>query len=167
MRPRRIVWSDMTFGEAVRSGLTNAANFQGRASRPAFWWWWSVVLLLVVVFAPGLDLALGHDGIPTGTGLGTFGLISAVAFLGLLLPTVAVTVRRLHDLDRSGWEALWFILPVLGWIVLFSRLEALGSPEANRYGPPPPGAPARRTVERAGTRYVLHERPDSAPPERQ
>ena len=72
------------------------------------------------------------------------GLLSNLYTLGLLVPSVAVTVRRLHDIDRTGWWTLLMLVPVIGWIVLivFNATEGTGSD--NRYGPDP------KAAERAG-----------------
>ena len=80
----------MNFQTAIRSGFQNYANFKGRASR-AEYWWWALFSLIVQIFTSGQN-AIGD-------------LISLV----ILLPSVAVTIRRLHDTNRRGW---WFALPI-------------------------------------------------------
>jgi uncharacterized membrane protein YhaH (DUF805 family) len=70
-------------------------------------------------------------------------LLSGIYGLAVLIPTLAVSVRRLHDIDRSGWWILIGLVPLLGVIVLlvFALLE--GTPGDNRYGPNPKGATSR------------------------
>src|SRR5215204_5898732 len=62
---------------------------------------------------------------------------------GVLIPTLAVTVRRLHDIDRSGWWILIGLVPLIGVIVLLVFALLDGTPGDNRYGPNPKGATAR------------------------
>ena len=82
----------MNFQTAIRSGFQNYANFKGRASR-AEYWWWTLFALIVQIVTSGQN-AIGD-------------LFS----LAILLPSVAVTIRRLHDTNRRGW---WFALPIDG-----------------------------------------------------
>ena len=80
----------MNFQTAIRSGFNNYANFKGRATR-AEYWWWALFSLIVQIVTSGQN-AIGD-------------LIGLV----ILLPSVAVTIRRLHDTNRRGW---WFALPI-------------------------------------------------------
>ena len=59
-----------------------------------------------------------------------------MALLVLLCPNIAVTVRRLHDLDKSGWWFLVGIIPFIGWIILLLICSQPGTEGANQYGPP-------------------------------
>jgi uncharacterized membrane protein YhaH (DUF805 family) len=86
-----------------------------------------------------LDGLLGSSIVRTtqyGTEVGV-GIISSLVGLALLLPSIAVLVRRLHDTDRSGWWYWIVLIPILGWLVLLYFLVSAGTPGANRYGPPP------------------------------
>jgi uncharacterized membrane protein YhaH (DUF805 family) len=115
----------MTFTEAVKSGFDHYVKFDGRASRPAYWWWF-LFTILVAVAASIIDAAIG-----------SFGVISGIAGLALLLPGLSVAIRRLHDTDHSGWWVLIGLIPIIGFIVLlvfYLRQSDLGE---NRYGPPP------------------------------
>jgi uncharacterized membrane protein YhaH (DUF805 family) len=100
----------MTFTEAVRSGFSNYVTFSGRARRSEFWFWvlfmiiaGTVALLLDGMLFPGMmDMRMEMgDGMASADAQG--GPISALVGLGLFLPNLAMQVRRLHDLDRSGW----------------------------------------------------------------
>lgn len=96
----------MSFLTAVRRALRKYAMFSGRASRPEFWWF----LLFLVM----LDLALG-----TLEALLGVRYVQTIAGLLLILPTLAVTVRRLHDIGRSGWWLLVLnVTPVVGALVV-------------------------------------------------
>jgi uncharacterized membrane protein YhaH (DUF805 family) len=96
--------------EAVQSALSKYATFSGRARRSEYWWF---VLFTVIVsaLAAVVDSALGTDP-------GKTGLVGGLAALALLLPTLAVTARRLHDTGRSGWWMLISLVPVGGFIVM-------------------------------------------------
>lgn len=120
----------MSFQDAVRSCLTKYVDFSGRAGRSEYWWF-ALFNLLVSLVAGVLD------GI-FGTGSGGVGLIESLAGLALLLPSLAVAVRRLHDTSRSGWWLLIGVIPIVGWIVLLVFYVQSSHP-ANRYGPPPLG----------------------------
>ncbi len=85
----------MGFGEALRTCLQKHATFSGRARRPEYWWFVLATVLLGLA-ATLVDIVLG-----TGTAEG--GLIAGLMSLALLLPTLAVTWRRLHDVNRPGW----------------------------------------------------------------
>ena len=128
----------MGFNEAIRSGFDNYMNFSGRASRPAYWWW-VLFGVLVSLVTRVLDGLVGSNIVRTnqyGTEVG-IGIISSLVGLALLLPSIAVLVRRLHDTDRSGWWYLIVLIPILGWLVLLYFLVRGGTPGDNRYGPPP------------------------------
>lgn len=114
----------MTFGEAVRSGFDHYVKFDGRASRPAFWWW-VLFVILVSIAANIIDLAIGTP------------VFTALVGLGLLLPGLSVSIRRLHDTNRTGWWILIYLIPLIGLIVLLVFYLQQGDPGENRYGPPP------------------------------
>ena len=121
----------MTFGEAVRSGFDHYAKFDGRASRPAFWWWF-LFGILVGIGASIIDAIIG-----------SFGVVSGLAALALLLPNLSVAIRRLHDTDHTGWWVLIGLIPIIGFIVLLIFYLRQSDPGENQYGPPPvEGVPA-------------------------
>ncbi|HEX3293975.1 MAG TPA: DUF805 domain-containing protein [Solirubrobacterales bacterium] len=115
----------MTFAEAVRSGFDHYVKFDGRASRPAFWWWFLFGILV------GIGAAI-IDAI-----IGSFGVVSGLAGLALLLPNLSVAIRRLHDTDHTGWWVLIGLIPIIGFIVLLIFYLRQSDPGENRYGPPP------------------------------
>ena len=128
----------MGFSEAIQSGFANYTNFSGRASRPAYWWWFLFTWIVSVV-AQFLDRALRPGGYGYESYGTTFvGILSAIVGLALLLPSLAVMIRRLHDTDRSGWWWLIGIIPIIGWLILIFFLASPGAPGENRYGSPPP-----------------------------
>jgi uncharacterized membrane protein YhaH (DUF805 family) len=103
------------------------AVFNGRASRPEFWLWYllNIVAALLLAFIGGA--------------IGLHGYLSGIYNIAAFIPGLAVSVRRLHDTGRSGWNLLWWILPVIGWIVLIV-FYAERSTADNQYGPKPPRA---------------------------
>jgi uncharacterized membrane protein YhaH (DUF805 family) len=116
----------MNFVEAISSGFNNYVTFSGRAQRSAYWWWVLFELIVLIV-------AQILDGILFGA---TTPVLYGIAALGLLLPSIAVAIRRLHDLDRTGW---WFLLVFtgIGGIVLLIWFCMKGTTGPNRYGPDP------------------------------
>ena len=113
----------MGFSEAVRYGFQNYATFEGRASRAAFWWW-TLFSILATIAANIVDAIIG---IP---------IFSIVVALGLLLPNLSISVRRLHDIDKTGWWILIGLIPLIGFIVLIIFYVQKGDPGENSYGPP-------------------------------
>ena len=107
--------------------LKDYAKFDGRSRRAEYW-----QFLLFYVIA-GFVLG-GVDAV-----IGAGGTLSGLFALGMLIPTLAVLVRRLHDTNRSGWWFLLAFLPVIGQIWLFVLLVLDSHPGANRFGPNPKG----------------------------
>jgi uncharacterized membrane protein YhaH (DUF805 family) len=125
----------MGFAEAVRSCLQQYVGFTGRARRSEYWWF-VLFTILVSIVASVLDSILGTMDDETRAGL-----IGAIASLALLLPSLAVAIRRLHDTSRSGWWILIGLIPFVGWIILivFYVQDSHGD---NKYGPSPKAAAA-------------------------
>ena len=106
----------MMFTEAVRSGLTKYAVLTGRAGRPEFWYF-ALFGILVSIVTNILDNVVGMM------------LFSPLASLGLLLPNLGVSVRRLHDIGKSWKWILLIFIPVLGWIYLiYLYIQPSGGP---------------------------------------
>ena len=144
----------MTFGQAVKHVFSNYATFSGRASRSEFWWWYLFTAIVsVIVFIPAmpwyLDLVTATNSqaadavmaLPPITGLASVGLIlSTLWSLAVLIPTIAVAARRLHDTNKSGWWLLlWFLSCCfgIGAIILIIFWVMAGTPGPNRYGEGP------------------------------
>lgn len=100
----------MTFAQSVRSALSKYATFAGRARRSEFWWFYLFTVLVSVVTSI-IDLALS-------TVVYEVGIVGTLAGLALLLPSLAVTARRLHDTGRSGWWILLPAVPLVATVVL-------------------------------------------------
>lgn len=121
------------------------ADFRGRARRREYWmfmlfnWIVSTVLSLpYLITSLSGDLSAGPTPEPTGLGLVSI-ILASLYSLAVLLPSLAVAVRRLHDTGRSGWWLLLSILPFIGGLVLFIFYVLDSQPGANRWGPNPKG----------------------------
>jgi uncharacterized membrane protein YhaH (DUF805 family) len=117
----------MNFTQAISSGFNNYVNFTGRAARSEFWYW-ALFAALASLAGELIDLALFTSS--------TFTPIQTLVNLALFLPGLAVSVRRLHDLDRTGWWLL-LIFTVIGIIVLLVWDCMRGTVGPNRFGPDP------------------------------
>ncbi|WP_103535919.1 DUF805 domain-containing protein [Streptomyces sp. SM11] len=108
--------------------LKNYAGFSGRARRKEYWMFAliSFVISLVLSIIGGL---IGTD------------FLSYIYTVAILVPALAVGVRRLHDTGRSGWWLLIALVPLVGAIVLIVFLASEGKPETNQYGVNPKLAP--------------------------
>ncbi len=113
------------------------AVFSGRSRRKEYWYF--VLFNIVVSIVLGwIDALLGTRGSYAGAGL-----LSGIYGLAVIIPSLAVTVRRLHDIDRSGWWILINLIPLIGTIVLLVFAVSEGTPGTNRYGPNPKEGTAR------------------------
>ena len=144
----------MTFGQAITTCFRKYADFTGRASRPEYWWF---VLFTVIVSAAlniiGSTMSLGRFSMPMMSGYGDrydYGLgsgtnvLSSLWSLAILLPALAVAVRRLRDSGRNWTNLFWVLLPVAGVIVLIVQLckPSIAQTESTLPAPPPPVSPA-------------------------
>jgi uncharacterized membrane protein YhaH (DUF805 family) len=119
----------MNFWQAIASGFTQYVTFGGRASRSEFWYWFLFSLLGGLV-TEMLDSAFFGTSIPSASPLnGIFNLI-------LFLPSLAIEVRRLHDINRTGW---WLLIAftILGIFLLWYWACKKGTDGPNRFGPDP------------------------------
>ena len=111
--------------------LQKYADFSGRARRKEFW----MFFLFYVIFAVVLTIIDGLIG--WGFAGGSIGILYTLFSLGILLPYLAVTVRRLHDIGKSGWWYFIGLIPIIGGIWLIVLLATAGEPGDNQYGPNP------------------------------
>nr|MCR4606957.1 DUF805 domain-containing protein [Oscillospiraceae bacterium] len=120
----------MSFIDAIKTCFKKYATFSGRARRSEYWFWWLFATIVsgVVAWIEGTD---------------NYGLSSIVG-LAFLLPNLAVAVRRMHDVGKSGWYLLWNFLPIVGNIMYLVKLCSDSEPGTNMYGENPKGvyAPA-------------------------
>lgn len=114
--------------------LQNYAVFSGRARRKEYWYFVLFNLIIMAVLS----------GIDNGAHLFVnqqyeAGLLSTIYSLAVLVPSLAVLVRRLHDTGRSAWWLLLLLVPIIGYIVLVIFTVLDSTPGANEYGPNPKG----------------------------
>jgi uncharacterized membrane protein YhaH (DUF805 family) len=118
-----------SFTGAVAICLRRYASFAGRAPRSEYWWF-ALFTILASVVADILDSLFFGARV---------GLFSDLTWLAVLLPSIAVQVRRLHDIDRTGWWWWIVLVPLLGWILLLVWDCTPGTEGPNRYGDDPLG----------------------------
>jgi len=120
--------------------LKKYAQFSGRARRLEFWLFTLFIVLVEIVYfvllgVTGNFLTSDYGGM-NGAGIALVGIFS-LFFLGIFIPSIAVTFRRLHDTNRSAWWLLISFLPVIGALVLLVFYFLPGTPGPNRFGPDP------------------------------
>ena len=111
--------------------LKKYAMFYGRARRKEYWYF----ILLSTVISTVLTIIDSVTG--TFSTDSEVGLLSGIYLLATLVPSLSVTVRRLHDTNRSGWWLVVGVVPVIGVIILIVLLATDGNPENNDYGANP------------------------------
>lgn len=140
----------MGMSEALSLFLSNYTNFQGRSRRAEYWW---VVLAVSVVFGIGAVIAMAVGGGFDSGGamdLNAIGLILmgilGIAYLAIIVPMIALSVRRFHDLNQTGWLVLVFfalgIIPIVSMVSGIAQLVWFcmkGTVGPNKYGPDPLG----------------------------
>jgi uncharacterized membrane protein YhaH (DUF805 family) len=106
-------------------------KFDGRADRGEFWWFVLANFILYVVLAILMNVS------------SIFVLVYFAVAIGLIVPSLAVAIRRLHDTNKSGWFLLLGLIPLIGAIILIVFYATAGDSGDNNYGAPPlPGAGA-------------------------
>jgi len=115
----------MNFTQSIATGFRKYADFRTRSSRSEYWWW-TLFLILVSVAATLIDEVL----------LGGSAIFDTINTLVLFVPGLAVAVRRLHDIERSGW---WFLIAftIIGIFLLIYWYIQPGNVGTNKYGRDP------------------------------
>ena len=103
----------MNFQSAIKAGFQNYANFNGRASRSAYWFW-QLFVLVAANFASAI-----------------FSTVGTLFSIAMIIPSISAGWRRMHDTNRAGW---WSIVPIVGFIYAVQASD----PNMNEYGPPAP-----------------------------
>lgn len=126
------------------------ADFQGRSRRKEYWMFALFLFIIGIafgilssIFAP-TAMPVGPDGMPDPTaapamsgGMSFMLILLGIFYLAILIPSIAVTVRRLHDQDKSGWMVLLGLIPLVGGLILFIFMLLEGTRGPNRFGPDP------------------------------
>lgn len=121
--------------------LRRYAEFSGRSRRKEYWMFMLFVVLVSVALSlvlPIIGLSANEEGSLFGAG-GAVLIILVLFYLALLIPSIAVQVRRFHDQDKSGWFVLLNLIPYLGGIIVLVFMCLEGTRGPNRYGPDPKG----------------------------
>ena len=117
----------VSFGEASRRFFERAFDFQGRSPRAEYWWAY-LMMILVALVVGAISGILGQIG----------ALLLGLFYIVIIIPSISIVVRRLHDTDRSGWWLLLGLVPLIGLVLLvFFCME--GTKGENKYGPDPYG----------------------------
>ena len=117
----------MTFSQAIPAVFGKYATFNGRADRSEFWWFYLFVFIVGVVLGSCFTL----------TGIKFFNWLSYIFSLAVLIPEIAVAVRRMHDINKSGLWVLINFVPLIGWIWFIVLAAKPSDPNPNQYGPVP------------------------------
>lgn len=113
--------------------LKNYVGFSGRARRKEYWYFFLFNFLISIALT-FVDTAMGGGG-------QNIGILSSIYALAVFLPALAVSIRRLHDTDRTGWWILIAFVPLIGFIVLLVFFCLEGTPGNNSYGADPLAQP--------------------------
>lgn len=111
--------------------LKKYTEFKGRARRQEYWYF-AIFNIIASIILVVIDVGTGNFNEEVG-----FGLLSGIYTLGILLPGIAVSIRRLHDTNRSGWWLLISLVPIIGSIVLLVFMIQAGTSGENQYGSDP------------------------------
>ena len=109
----------VTFFEALKLFFVRYADFNGRSRRSEYWW----AYLAVVIISAVLTVVLGE--------------LAYIWSLATLVPQIAITIRRLHDIGKSGWWYLIGLIPLIGWIILLVYYCTDSEPYDNKWGANP------------------------------
>lgn len=118
------------------------ADFSGRSRRKEYWYF-TLFNILTFTLCLSLDLAM----ISSGSSMAIFSMTYSLASL---IPGLAVTIRRLHDIGKSGWNLLLGLIPLVGAIILLIYYTTDSQPTTNRYGFNPKGSGGEEMIERIG-----------------
>lgn len=125
----------MNFSDAIRSGISNYANFSGRASRSEYWFFQLFFLLCMIGFMIFTSVISASNFTA-----GILGFVAIIGYVGFVIPLVSVGVRRLHDRNMAGWWYLIVIAP-MGQFILLIIFVLKGNEGPNDYGPDPLNGP--------------------------
>ncbi|MEO0027462.1 MAG: hypothetical protein RLZZ258_537 [Actinomycetota bacterium] len=115
----------MSFGDAIKSFFKNYANFNGRARRSEYWF---ATLFVVLVSIPLSAIGTDFEHM-------TYGPLYTIWTIAILLPSLAIAVRRLHDVGKPGTWLLFMLVPIIGGIILLVQYVTDSQPGENQFGP--------------------------------
>ena len=126
----------MTFSQSIKSVFSKYADFSGRATRSEYWYFYLFNFLVFMVYYIAL-FAMLVSGSRDSSAAGYLSVMIIIYALVMTIPSLAVTVRRLHDTGHSGWWIFLNLIPVIGSIVLFIWYITDSDPDTNEYGDNP------------------------------
>ncbi|WP_324262977.1 DUF805 domain-containing protein [Altererythrobacter sp. H2] len=115
--------------------LKRYADFSGRSRRKEYWMF-VLGVIIAAILASIIEAILGMSGSIGGT----YGPLTLLLVLGIIIPGIAVQVRRFHDQDKSGWFVLLGLIPIVGGLIVLVFMFLEGTKGPNRFGPDPKGA---------------------------
>ncbi|KEP71288.1 membrane protein [Thioclava dalianensis] len=132
----------MRFSTSVKTCLKEKyAAFGGRAPRSEFWWFYLFFVLVQIVTNILDTVVFGTGRVVQSPGFWAYsssgGVITLIATLALLVPALAVSVRRLHDNGKTGWLILLTLIPLIGGLILLFFFVQRSQAGPNAYGPDP------------------------------
>lgn len=131
----------MSLGESLTSVFNKYATFTGRARRSEYWWfavcYFGLTFLLNIGQMGMMIQVLSGEMLPNDPSYLLMLMAGVVIGLGLFLPALAVTVRRFHDIGKSGWNILWAAIPLVGAIIVLVWMCQDSDVVANKYGESP------------------------------
>jgi len=116
----------MDFVTAVKTCMSKYATFQGRAARSEYWFFTLFMFVINLIAS-----------VIAGASLGVLAVLPMILTIALFLPSLAVSIRRLHDLDKSGWWILIILIPLVGVLILLWWFCQRGSEGQNMFGSDP------------------------------
>ena len=119
----------MSFSDAIRMSMANYSNFSGRSRRSEYWYFH---LFVALAYTAVIVVCMSRPALG--------GLLALVGVVALVVPSVAVNVRRLHDIDHSGWWIWIGVVPLIGPILLLIWHCTPGTVGSNRFGGDPKAA---------------------------
>ncbi len=118
-------YTGYTLVTATQAFFKRYADFKGRSTLSAYWYW-ALASLIFAIIVNLLDMVTGAEA--------GQGMISSIWTLATLIPGLALSVRRLHDIGKSGLNLLWSLLPIIGWIIIFVYVLKDSQKGANKWG---------------------------------
>ena len=118
----------MSFVDSIKSFFANYVGFAGRARRSEYWF--TVLFLFIVNAIISIIFCKNPD---------TIKIVSSIWSLVILLPSIALCIRRMHDINKNGWWILIPLIPVIGWIWWIILCCQDSQPGSNQWGPNPKG----------------------------
>ncbi len=119
-------YTGYTLVTATQAFFKRYADFNGRSTLSAYWYW-TLASVIIAIIVNLLDVAMGAEA--------GQGMISSLWTLATLIPSLALLARRLHDTGKSAWNIAWFLLPLIGAIVILVFVLKDSQKGSNQWGP--------------------------------